>query len=835
MAGFSPPSRTMGRQLPAIPTSPPASLSHNNVGLPTGPHSIGLPAPSEYGRQMSTSSIGGRQESHQVGRQESNGNLHLGRQESNGNLHGGRQESQPNYVRQDSDSRHHPYNQSINQSRKPEQSYRQLPPEPPYNHQANAYNQPRQEPSYNQPRQPDPSYNRPRVVDPSRHPPPDPSYNNQSRQLPPDPSYNPSSYNPHVNHNRASVSSLASVPSWPGSQASSYHGSPRGSYSAGSPRASYAALPQTSSVSSYSALPQSSANYENQRGSYAASNSPSYAASNASSPRTSFAPPPPQFNGSSRIPESYQSTPGPPLSREPSVYQSSGSPSHYQAASGSRPPPPYRAPPPEPLPYRQPPQPPADHGLPPAPPRQFSTPEYPPSQDVSPPPPPKRSSPNPSEPPPLPRRPPPLSESKKPPPPSLKTSPPLPLTTKEPSPPSPLQHSPTDSGFQTAPEDRHSDSPQPKMSISLSKSYGNLHTGEDKENRLSSMSSRLNSVSLDQLDNEDNVISVKERTKTFNRMASETDVTATHGSTKSINIRSVKRRNSRAVEHIGSRRGSCRDDESHDSSSITTIDPTVKSWMVHTAKGDYQTAAKMLNEEPKLARHKDFTSGYTGLHWAAKHNNTDMVKLLAGTYQANVNARSHGGYTPLHIAAQSGNQEVFDLLIQAYRADANLRDYSGKKPRQYLIVQETGALGMSLSLSSDTFRQLKDGGKTRVSRGEKNTGLLKFGSLSVKVKKTTEAFNNYFNGESSKKGGGSNDTSPFKEDSAIMPPPKFAPIKKRKSKRTVDFGRTKSAPVTPVERSPVKEVIPEIREDDGSIDSDSEYGFGNTWAGETPA
>lgn len=364
------------------------------------------------------------------------------------------------------------------------------------------------------------------------------------------------------------------------------------------------------------------------------------------------------------------------------------------------------------------------------------------------------------------------------------------------------------------------------MPISLSKSYGNLHTGEDKENLLSS---RLNSVSLDQLDNEDNVISVKERTKTFNRMASETDVTA--NGTKSLNIRSVKRRNSRAVDSSSRRGSGMRDDESHDSSSITTIDPTVKSWMVHTAKGDYQTAAKMLNEEPKLARHKDFTTGYTGLHWAAKHNNSDMVKLLAGTYQANVNARSHGGYTPLHIAAQTGNQEVFDLLIQAYRADANLRDYSGKKPRQYL--QETGALGMSLSLSSDTFRQLKDGRKTRVSRGEKNTGLLKFGSLSVKVKKTTDAFNNYFNGESKK--GCANDASPFKEDTAIMPPPKFAPIKKRKSKRTVDFGRTKSAPVTPIERSPVKEVIPEIREDDGSIDSDSEYGFGNTWSGETPA
>jgi hypothetical protein len=30
----------------------------------------------------------------------------------------------------------------------------------------------------------------------------------------------------------------------------------------------------------------------------------------------------------------------------------------------------------------------------------------------------------------------------------------------------------------------------------------------------------------------------------------------------------------------------------------------------------------------------------TALHWAAKHGNGDVVKLIAGTYQADVNARS---------------------------------------------------------------------------------------------------------------------------------------------------------------------------------------------------
>jgi len=230
--------------------------------------------------------------------------------------------------------------------------------------------------------------------------------------------------------------------------------------------------------------------------------------------------------------------------------------------------------------------------------------------------------------------------------------------------------------------------------------------------------------------------------------------------------------------------------------------------------------AKMLMENPKLSRHRDFTCGYTGLHWACKHGNLDMVKLLAGTYQASVNVKSHGGYTPLHLAAQHNHQEVFDLLVQAYRADANIRDYAGKKPRQYMIIGDTA--GMGLSISNDTFRQLKDRRKNRASRNEKNPGILRFGSLSVKVKKTTEAFNNYFNKD------GGNDFKPkWENEENKMPPPKFAPIKKRKSKRTVDFGRTKSAPVTP-EKSPVKEVIPEAAEENIS-DSDSEYGFGDKW------
>eukprot|EP00092_Neocalanus_flemingeri_P004551 GFUD01004901.1.p1 GENE.GFUD01004901.1~~GFUD01004901.1.p1 ORF type:complete len:915 (-),score=199.65 GFUD01004901.1:565-3309(-) len=711
MAGFSPPSRTMGRQLPAIPTNQPTpQQSINSLGLPpAGPNSLGLPSrqeppvPSHYQRQSSVDSLRG-----------STTDLHY----SSGGYN-------PHSV-----------------------------------HTQEAYT-----------------------------PHPDTTGYNQG-------------FNPHITHNqRNSVASAASY-----SSGTSYHGSPRGSYAppppayAGSPRSSYASPPN-----SYTSPPNNFA---------------------AGSPRASIAPP---FSNSPR--NSYAAL---PLSSS----QSSSS------SISARPPPPYRAPPPDPIQHRPlPDRPkethrtrpaelnlptrPADSVLPPVPMKA--------AQNDSPPPPPKRTVPSESNhvPPPLPRRPPPTT--------SLQpidtghTHRSRSQSTNLPSKISESQPSPTDSGF-TEDSSKFSESLMPK-NISLSKSFGNL-TVEDDEEKFSKMESSISLDNLDTLPSTENEksISVRERTKTFNRMASETEIPTMSSASSLTKLPSaVKRRNSRAID-FGSRRGSnLRDnDDTTDSSSITTIDPTIKQWMVHTAKGDYQTAAKMLMDDPKLARHRDFTSGYTGLHWACKHGNLDLVKLLAGTYQSNVNAKSHGGYTPLHIAAQHNHQDVFDLLVQAYRADANTRDYAGKKPRQYMIVGDTG--GMGLSMSSDTFRQLKDRRKNRTSRMEKNPGILRFGSLSVKVKKTTEAFNNYFNskdGSESKTKWGNTEPD---TDVEKMPPPKFAPIKKRKSKRTIDFGRTKSAPVTPTERSPIKEVIHEAAEENISdIDSDSEYGFGDKWGpGEKP-
>ena len=128
------------------------------------------------------------------------------------------------------------------------------------------------------------------------------------------------------------------------------------------------------------------------------------------------------------------------------------------------------------------------------------------------------------------------------------------------------------------------------------------------------------------------------------------------------------------------------------------------------------------------------------------------------------------------------------------------------------------------------YRQLKDRRKNRSRQlADKNSGpsgILRFGSLSVKVKKTTEAFNNYFNHSEKKH---SQDNQPYSlptigiepesSKSEKMPPPKFAPIKKRKSKRSVDYKQ--SVIVRSASQNSIKEE---------KSDSDGEYGFDSQWS-----
>lgn len=122
-------------------------------------------------------------------------------------------------------------------------------------------------------------------------------------------------------------------------------------------------------------------------------------------------------------------------------------------------------------------------------------------------------------------------------------------------------------------------------------------------------------------------------------------------------------------------------------SAAVALDPIEKEWIYSAAGARVPDLSQLLRQDPSLANKKDFTSGFTALHWAAKHGNEDMATLVANA-GADVNTKSHGGYTPLHIAALHGHQHILDLLIATYGAKENLRDYSGRLAFHYLNIKE---------------------------------------------------------------------------------------------------------------------------------------------------
>lgn len=141
-------------------------------------------------------------------------------------------------------------------------------------------------------------------------------------------------------------------------------------------------------------------------------------------------------------------------------------------------------------------------------------------------------------------------------------------------------------------------------------------------------------------------------------------------------------------EDSGSKGESEQEEECMGSMGSNTLDPLEKEWIYSAACARVPDLSQLLRQDPSLAHKKDFTSGFTALHWAAKHGKEDMATLVANA-GADINTKSHGGYTPLHIAALHGHQHILNLLIKTYGAKENLRDYSGHFACHYLGVRES--------------------------------------------------------------------------------------------------------------------------------------------------
>ncbi|NXD85687.1 SWAHC protein, partial [Halcyon senegalensis] len=123
-------------------------------------------------------------------------------------------------------------------------------------------------------------------------------------------------------------------------------------------------------------------------------------------------------------------------------------------------------------------------------------------------------------------------------------------------------------------------------------------------------------------------------------------------------------------------------------------------WMVAASDGRWESLEGLLSCEPALLCKRDFVTGFMVLHWAAKHGQQELLVRLMNFAQQHqltmdINARTNGGHTALHIAAMHDHTEVIKLLVGAYNADVDIRDYSGRKAEHYL---HQGTLGDMRSL-----------------------------------------------------------------------------------------------------------------------------------------
>ncbi|KAM4719607.1 uncharacterized protein sowahb [Anableps anableps] len=136
--------------------------------------------------------------------------------------------------------------------------------------------------------------------------------------------------------------------------------------------------------------------------------------------------------------------------------------------------------------------------------------------------------------------------------------------------------------------------------------------------------------------------------------------------------------------------------------SAVPLEPREHDWMVKAAAGTWPDIYTLFREDNSLLNKQDFISGFTVLHWIAKHGDHRVLNTLwygveRSGLSFNVNAKSTGGQTPLHIAAIHGHKNIIRLLVKKFGANVKLRDMAGKKPWQYLsdrspeILQLLGA------------------------------------------------------------------------------------------------------------------------------------------------
>ncbi len=78
--------------------------------------------------------------------------------------------------------------------------------------------------------------------------------------------------------------------------------------------------------------------------------------------------------------------------------------------------------------------------------------------------------------------------------------------------------------------------------------------------------------------------------------------------------------------------------------------------------GDLQTALQLLPKDgPPITIGPE---GFTPLHYACRHGEAEVSRLLITQYKYSVTSPSKHGQTPVHLAAQYGHTDTLRVLVE---------------------------------------------------------------------------------------------------------------------------------------------------------------------------